>query len=58
MGLALDEPKDEDHAEDIDGITFLADEELEDYLGDREVRVESHPLVSGLIVRVAGAASC
>lgn len=56
--MALDEPKDEDHAEDIDGITFLLDEELEDYLGDREVRVESHPLVRGLIVRVAGAPSC
>ncbi len=58
MGLALDEPKDEDYTEDIDGITFLADEELEDYLGDRGVRVESHPLGRGLIVRVAGARAC
>lgn len=34
------------------------DDELDDYVGDRAIRVESHPLVRGLIVRLAGVASC
>ena len=58
MGLALDEPKDEDYSEDVDGVTFLLDEELEDYLGDRMVKVESHPIMGGLSVRLAGARAC